>query len=97
MMDLVAITSLSGTIALNSFYILLFMILVVFILLLAGLVMYGIDKATFDGDNLTKPFIQNGNYGYALLLVPFCLVGKYAAWIFRVSFLLWFALTYLAS
>ena len=97
MIDLPFIIATCGTIAVHSLVGVIIAAVVLLLLLLAGVGMCGIKdlKANDSFSSLWEPFANRGRWGWVFAIIPVALIGRYCSYIFRVSFCLWFALSYL--
>ena len=97
MIDTAFIIATCGTIAVHSLIGIIISAVALLLLLLAGVGMCGINdlKANDSISSLWQPFADCGRWGWVFVIIPVAMIGRYCSYIFRVSFCVWFALSYL--
>ena len=97
MIDTAFIITACGPIAVQSFIDIIISAVGLLLLLLAGVGMCGISnlKANDSISSLWQPFADCGRWGWVFVIIPVAMIGRYCSYIFRVSFCVWFALSYL--
>ena len=97
MIDLPFIIATCGTIAVHSLIGVIISAVALLLSLLAGVGMCGIIniKTNDSISALWQPFADCGRWGWVFVIIPVAMIGRYCSYIFRVSFCVWFALSYL--
>ena len=97
MIDTAFIVATCGTIAVHSLIGVIISAVALLLILLAGVGMCGLRefKSTDSISSLWQPFADCGRWGWVFVIIPVAMIGRYCSYIFRVSFFVWFALSYL--